>query len=509
MRRFLSDGLLVVVSVLLCVIAAEAIIRWVDDLPLFATTLPERNLGRDTTLDHLDHIPRAAGVRREWFFTGPPPLPNRRAVPAEWLSPSPEQQAADRVPDGRFKSWDNYKAWNASFVDDLCSRGFFGDAPRPISVFDPPGGEKQPPYRYLPDSTTPMGLVTNGFGWRGPPIRFPRADRTLRIVFVGASTVVGAHQFAYALPELLEHWLQLWADDRKLGLRIEVMNAAREAIGSTSVAAIVRQEVVPLRPDLVVYSEGGNQFHLAGLVPSMPGPRASAPDAKEGGWLQDAARHSALARRLLSLAGLYGFSPGSYEPPKPDYELRWPQGLDEADPDLGYPALPVNLNTILRDLDDIRGDLAAVDAELAVASFIWMARDGLVLDPIRNKLLWEYLNVRLYPFRYRDIERVAAFQNRVFAKYAASRGLPFLDLAGGIPLDPDLFADAVHETFPGMRLKTWVALQQLVPMIEKRVASGAWPKPAPAMPDVHPAFAAKPRQIELDCKQRVGVSAVR
>ena len=67
------------------------------------------------------------------------------------------------------------------------------------------------------------------------------------------------------------------------------------------------------------------------------------------------------------------------------------------------------------------------------SSFIWMVRDGMLLDPIRNKMLWGYLNNRMYPYRYRDIERLAAFQNRVFAKYAAMHGLPFLDVAGRFP----------------------------------------------------------------------------
>jgi hypothetical protein len=147
----------------------------------------------------------------------------------------------------------------------------------------------------------------------------------------------------------------------------------------------------------------------------------------------------------------------------------------------------------------MRADLAAVGGELVLSSFIWMVRDRMVLNPIRNKVLWEDLNYRHFPYRYRDIERLAAFQNRVFAKYAATHGLLFIDVAGRMPLDPDLFADAVHESWAGMRLKAWVVLQQLVPIIEQRLASGAWPKPVPAMGDSHPAFAAKPRQVAVDC----------
>ena len=34
---------------------------------------------------HLDEIALAPGVDRAWFFADPPPLPNRRAIPQEWL----------------------------------------------------------------------------------------------------------------------------------------------------------------------------------------------------------------------------------------------------------------------------------------------------------------------------------------------------------------------------------------------------------------------------------------
>ena len=90
---------------------------------------------------------------------------------------------------------------------------------------------------------------------------------------------------------------------------------------------------------------------------------------------------------------------------------------------------------------------------------MWMVKDGLVLDPVRHKYILEQLNIGNYPFRYRDLERLATFQNRVFAKYAAVHGLPFVDVAGNMPFDPDLFVDAVHTNYAGIRLAAWVILQ--------------------------------------------------
>jgi hypothetical protein len=108
----------------------------------------------------------------------------------------------------------------------------------------------------------------------------------------------------------------------------------------------------------------------------------------------------------------------------------------------------------------------------------------------------------MYPWRYRDLERLALFQNRVLKKYAEVHGLPFIDLAGKMPFDPDLYADGVHTTYPGTRMKGWVILQQLVPLIEARLASGAWPKPQPAMDATPPVLKTPPRRIEFTCPQQ-------
>jgi hypothetical protein len=51
-----------------------------------------------------------------------------------------------------------------------------------------------------------------------------------------------------------------------------------------------------------------------------------------------------------------------------------------------------------------------------------------------------------------------------------------------------------------VRLRAWIVLQKLLPLIEQRLASGAWPKPVPAMGDVHPAFRTPPREITFQCK---------
>ena len=115
---------------------------------------------------------------------------------------------------------------------------------------------------------------------------------------------------------------------------------------------------------------------------------------------------------------------------------------------------------------------------------------------MRHRYIIEQLNVGNYPYRYSDIERLVKFENRVFAKYAKVNGIPFVDVAGQLPLDPDLFLDAVHTSYSGTRLRGWINLQALIPVIEKHLADGSWPRP-PGPEQPLPTFT--PRKIEFSC----------
>lgn len=498
-----ANLVLVAVSVLSSAVAAEIVVRVVDDRPILAFPMPEE-IGVATVPDALlDRVPIAAGVKRAWFFSDPPPLPNRSR-------PTDDEQRMfhflDEHPSGHpeYRPADYFKAWNSVFAGDPCQHRFLRHAPGSVLLYDPPDGSAVPAYRFPPNITTPLGLVTNQMGWRGKPILVPRPPRTVRIVFAGASTTVDFHHFPFSFPEFVGHWLDLWAAAHHPDVRFEVLNASRESTTSTDIAAEIRNEVLPLRPELVVYHEGGNQFQLDSLLETPPAGAVARPSdvASSSHWLTDAARYSALARRIEAALGLAATGLEGGEWPKPAYRLVWPPGLDERDPDLGRADLPVNLSIIRRDLDRIRDDLATVGGELAISSFPWMVRDGLVLDPLRHKYILEHLNVGKHPFRYADLERLANFQNRALAKYARQHGLAFIDIAGGLPFAPDLFSDATHTNYAGSRLRAWVVLQQLIPVIEKHLADGSWPRPSAATPEV-PLPTYVPRRLVLSCPKGV------
>lgn len=494
MRNGLKNALLVLVTVVLCTAAAEALVRWLESS---ASSAAAR---------HLDAIALAPGVQRVWFDEDPPPLPNRRPVPTEWREL--DQRIASSGVSGATRQADAFKAWNSAFVGDPCRHPYLKDAPGRLFVYDPPDGSRHPPYRFLPDATTPIGLVTNAYGFRGAPVPVARQPGTIRIVFLGASTTVASHHYAWSYPEFVGNWLNLWAKARKLDVKFEVLNAGREAVQSTDIAEIMDKEVSPLAPDLVVYYEGANQFDLRTVVPDVPSRTSYATqlERQQRGWfgrrLQDLSYDSALARRLQALLATREARSDGGEWRKPSYTLRWPAQLDEKEPDLSRKDLPVHLSTIIADLDRIRATTEGLGAEMALASFKWLVADGMVLDPERHRVIIEYLNVGYTPFSYRDLERLAVFQNRVLELYAASRKIDFLDIARLMPSDPDLFIDAIHGTQEGIRLRGWIALQLLIPVIDRHLADGTWPRRS--FPAAKPLAPYTPRVLMFDCGRTAG-----
>jgi hypothetical protein len=181
----------------------------------------------------------------------------------------------------------------------------------------------------------------------------------------------------------------------------------------------------------------------------------------------------------------------------------WPPDVNEFDPPLNHKNLPASLGTIIRDLDAISGSAAKVGGELVVSSFFWLVYDGMKLDPYQHRYLYRYLNEVFYPYRYRDMERLAAFQNRVLKKFAADRGALFIDVASTMPRDPDLFVDAIHATYGGVRLHAWIAAQLLAPRLRELIESGRLPRPFRSDLQTHPAFRGNERTLLFECRSDV------
>jgi hypothetical protein len=476
------------------IVCAEAVTRRLDGFAIVSWRLVRVAMPKtpddDVAASYVARLPVAPGVNRSWFDDEP------RVASGGNTSPDPE--LTKRFASHGFGLPSMYE-WNLEYLraaacatepsryENVRSSVF---PVNELFVFEPLGRAPHPRYRFLRNARYPNGLITNSFGWRGPDLSLNKPANTIRLAFVGASTTVAPHDVRYSYPDFIRRWLEHWAEAKQLPIQFEVINAGREGIDSTSIAAVVRDELAPLEPDLVVYYEGANQFGPAvfilwpgGIIPGRPAP------ARPGRL----ASVSALALRFHALSD--PFAVPSREPRKPRLTVEWPADLDEQDPPLDHPRLPLLLPTIMRDFDEMRTALSAHGGRLAISSFVWCVREGLQLDRGENAGVYQYLNEMFWPFSYAYMRRLADFQNRVFAKYAKTHGLDFVDVAAGYPLDPRLFEDGIHMRAPGTKLMAWISFQYLVPVLERSIAAGQLPQAARRHRDQHPGFTGPPRAL--------------
>jgi hypothetical protein len=292
------------------------------------------------------------------------------------------------------------------------------------------------------------------------------------------------------------YWLNLWAQATGLDVRFDVINSGRQGFRSGEIAALVRFEVLPFEPDLVVYYEGSNQFYPNRYVkyPDGQKPRQPRFTLPLESWIE---QRSALARRV---AALFWSLRSGEEPPKNMGTVEWPKELNEVHPELSKRSLfPSQLGTIVDDLDYLRKHLAADGSELILSTFVWMVEDGMVLKLPEQTDLYQYLNVTFWPFTYAHMRRYADFQNRVLTEYARQNSIELLDIAAVFPRESSLFYDAIHMPEAGLRLRAWITTQMLIPAIEQRLASGRLPRPPRAEPlQEHPILSAPPTRVTLE-----------
>jgi len=477
----------VLVTTLVASACVEALTRRIDGYKVWSWRLQRIRYAQPTDTpdrQYLESIPLATGVDRAWYEQAPPPIP-RLPMPAAMQA---------RFEANKTNPYNAFMVWNADYLRfNVCESDDHGVSTfgnyRDFLVYDPPaGGGPYPTYRHVPRLGPPGMFVANSFGWRGPDLSVARPPNTIRIAFVGASTTIDPYYLPYSHIELVGHWLNEWAAAKALPIRFEVINAARTGIDSPSIREIVRQEVLAVDPELIVYYEGANNF-APGMALRLPDTLPKAPKATfhvRG----KAEEYSAVAARLYD-AALKRTGRGGYEPPKPAYAPKWIDGVSEDAPDSDAPRLPMEMQLIARNLAVAQAAAASNGTELAIASFVWMVYPGMRLDLTRHLVLFRYLNESYFPSTYAHMRRMADFQNRVFRGWAQKHGAIYLPMDETFPRNPDLFDDAIHMTERGLRLQAWIYLQQLVPIIQSRIDSRQWPK-RPAASPVSAAWATTP-----------------
>ena len=488
--ELLSRLLLLLVSSAVGLVLCELVVRFIDGYELLSLHLVARtrpvfgsveNRSTLTSGSWVDKSPVADGVEREWFSQDPsrPSGEDRNERLRELLRGAPAGVGYSSI----------YK-WNLAHLRYRACSGYpppegFDRLER-IFYFTPTDGARFPSYRFIRNVTEPNRMVTNRFGYRGMQIPLNKPPNTIRIAFIGASTTVSQHGFPFSYPEHVGHWLNQWARREFPRVRIEAINAGRSGINSSDIRGVVRSELLPLEPDLVIYYEGSNGFWPADYI-AWPEGKAPPPPTVNFVLKTELENYSSMLRRLLSLVDA-GYHADGAEPEKIEYEVNWPPEIDEANPDPDDPRLPTGLPGVIADFDAMRANLEQIDAELIPSSFVWMVWDGMRVRLPHQAILFQYLNQTFGVFTYAHMRRTADLQNRVFRNYAASRGLEFIDVAAHFPRDLDLVTDAIHNTIEGVRLRAWIVFQQLVPILRARIESGTLPRPDRHFLRSHPAF---------------------
>ena len=408
----------------------------------------------------------ADGVNAKWFDD----LPEAPVRDPNDVDPRDEALSAEYIKRGHFGPQSFY-IWNEQFVKArACTENdeLFDNLPAPVKVFQPADDNPHPIYRFPPNWTLPSGLKTNRYGFRGPDFPPERSPDAIRIAFVGSSETVGDHGFPFSFPEYFGIWLGKWLLASGYPFRVEIINAGREGIGTADVAAILKEEVLPLAPDYIIFYDGANQ--LAGAQ-SFAGPdsnfqRYTLKELLGGQGLLPKAltARSRFAEILDDTYRLY-LDPLLDDWRRPKHEFRFPDGIDETAPDIDSAKLPLGLVGFLRDLKSMTDATRAAGRPFAISTLVWLDGSELAFANPNQASIRALLKAMFWPLRPAEIRRLIDFSNRTLRKFAKANDLGLLDIAKEFPRDPDLFTDAYHMKPDGLKLLAWIGLQQFLPRL--------------------------------------------
>ena len=98
----------------------------------------------------------------------------------------------------------------------------------------------------------------NSLGFRGPEIREKKQGK--RIICLGSSTTYGEGlEYADTYPAILQHLLDVRVSEGK----DEVINAGQPGLNLSHIISLVKHEIIPLKPDIIILMNINNNFEEA------------------------------------------------------------------------------------------------------------------------------------------------------------------------------------------------------------------------------------------------------
>ena len=508
-KNLVGSLVLLSISVVLCLAVAEFGLRLIDGYQITSASLvfsrkPDLSHGRQEFLQSLAARARryAADIKidpsfqLEWYDAVPPEQIAHKPifpVPADWAKAVAQATGRDRR---ELSYWYNY-----NFVKELCDQHIHYDelskfkaTPGFVYTFAGPDKTDSPQFRYVPGwDFDPEGNYEghNNFGFDGADIPYPKPPNTIRIAFFGYSTTEGGDPWTY--PDLVGQMLREWAHSQRLDVDFDVINAGRIGVGSGGMARIMRYEVAPLQPDIVViYTGGANLTPQAFGVVNEPSRFFRMPRLTQ---LMQLTHYSALAVRINELTGRMQVA-GS-EPVKPPHKLRFDLSQDV---DIERKDLPFDLHQEISDFRDIAQSAQTHGAEVFLTSTVLLSHAGLQLDRRLNWILYDELNIDCDPLTYAEIRQGVEFQNRAYRALSEKDHLGFIEFDKYFPQDPDLFDDTVHfSSEAGYRLHAWIVAQQLAPVILDKLRKHELPRQSVGEQADISWVRQTPRRFDLNC----------
>lgn len=368
---------------------------------------------------------------------------------------------------------DVLKVWNYNFVrnaynnDSLSFRrsAFDGYSNHCIYCFPPYDSTERPYYCYLPSSVLNGGkLRFNKFGWTGSDVALQKPDSVIRIACIGASTTQQYPDLDFSYPDFFETWFNQWAKKQNLPVKFEVINAGRVSLNSTDIASVYKYEVKPVKPDIIVYYEGRNDFSLDALYEYVP-----PVDAKDG---YNFIGHSILAQTVINKGGLSYYK--LFEHEKKSMHLKWPNSINEEDPDIHSKQLPVKLATISDNLKSILSGIDTAHQVFVLCSYPMVTSDTVFAKSDYNYIYvyWQYEH---HPFPIKDIGRLNQFENVFYKKFAAENKILFADVAPELLQCPQCFSDGIHYNEYGIKMQAWTIFNKILPVVDAKIKAGKLP----------------------------------
>jgi len=266
-----------------------------------------------------------------------------------------------------------------------------------------------------------IDIRINSLGFRGEEIERVKPARTLRIACLGASTTFCAEVSSNRAtwPARLQARLQALYPQ----VAVEVINAGVPSYTAEESLQNLRQRVLPLRPDLVIYYEANNE--IARDTESVAA-RAGFHVKKDSGFVANLTKASLffdLAYKNIAIRTRGDGEHAVTTIPR-DLPNRFIGVLDTMAAELGQRDVPLVLSTFIVKYRRTQNHQTQVaNADVAFYYMPWMSVDAL-LDAV-------------------DI------YNQAIVDFAGRRHLDIVDNRDSIPPDADHFRDCMHLTDRG------------------------------------------------------------